>query len=401
MTTTSAATAVPQPSLPRHLPYLDGLRALAALFVVLHHSYIQVPITSADLPRGTLSIFRVLLLGHDAVDVFIVLSGFCLMLPVINKNGDLVGGAVNFFRKRALRILPPYYLALGLSLLLIKFAVGHKTGTHWDCSLPVDKRSVIAHLILIQDLSGRTNTIINHAMWSISVEWRIYFLFPLMVWLRRRWGSIWVTIGTLGISYSVVVLSEVLSSPSLKAHVMTINPQYLGLFALGAFAADLAFAPRFNNALLRNPNMVRTILAVTTLAAIIATKVTHIQIYSPATPIVDLFVGIWAAALLFAASGTSIPLLNRFLSWKPLVTLGTFAYSIYLIHAPLIQVVWQYILPPLHGRPILSFLGLVFIGLPLILAASYLFFLIGERPFLNTSKRKRIAPEPNKDQSGS
>jgi len=74
------------------------------------------------------------------------------MLPVIKHGGILKGGATNFFRKRARRILPPFYLAMGVSLLLISTLIGQKAGTHWDVSIPVTEKGIITHLLLIQDV---------------------------------------------------------------------------------------------------------------------------------------------------------------------------------------------------------------------------------------------------------
>src|SRR5436853_35532 len=68
--------------------------------------------------------------GHFGVVVFIVLSGFCLMLPVVRGDGTLRGGIAAFFKRRTLRIVPPYYVAIGLSLLLIVTLIGNQTGTH-------------------------------------------------------------------------------------------------------------------------------------------------------------------------------------------------------------------------------------------------------------------------------
>ena len=92
-----------------------------------------------------------------------------------------------------------------------------------------------------------------------------------------------------------------------------------------------------------------------------------------------------------AAASAEANWLNRILSWRPLVFVGTFAYSIYLIHAPLIQVLWQYVFVPLQSRPVPMFLALCFVGTPLIVGVSYLFFLACERPFLNRRKRETMA----------
>ena len=103
----------------------------------------------------------------------------------------------------------------------------------------------------------------------------------------------------------------------------------------------------------------------------------------------DLFVGLFAACLLVAASHEG--LLQRILSWKPLVWIGTFAYSLYLIHFPIIQIVWQYVIEPCHLPSSVS-LGLHWLlGIPLSVGIAYLFHVVFERPFM--SKPGKPAPK--------
>src|SRR5215203_1884331 len=103
---------------PPRLAFLDGLRGLAASYVVLHHAALLVPPSGLT---GPATVARFLLRhGHYAVAVFIVLSGYCLMLPVARDPlGRLPGGTLAFFGRRARRILPPYYAALVLCWALI------------------------------------------------------------------------------------------------------------------------------------------------------------------------------------------------------------------------------------------------------------------------------------------
>ena len=86
------STPAPSPA-KQYIAYLDGLRALAALLVVFHHIFFIVQPSSLPTTPGLgKSVqFLFLLFGHDAVDIFIVLSGFCLMLPVVRGDGFLAG----------------------------------------------------------------------------------------------------------------------------------------------------------------------------------------------------------------------------------------------------------------------------------------------------------------------
>src|ERR1051325_3590122 len=69
---------------PVRLPYLDGLRALAAGYVVLFHA---IPGFSAENLTGPWRVLkRAFAYGHEAVAIFIVLSGYCLMLPMVSRS---------------------------------------------------------------------------------------------------------------------------------------------------------------------------------------------------------------------------------------------------------------------------------------------------------------------------
>lgn len=108
--------------------------------------------------------------AHLAVSVFIVVSGFCLMLPVLRAGGQLRGGAWTFLTRGALRILPPYYAAVGLTLLLIWRVFPAHSGSDFDGGLPVTAPVVGWHLLLLQDMLAPYK--ISGVLWSIAVEWR-------------------------------------------------------------------------------------------------------------------------------------------------------------------------------------------------------------------------------------
>jgi peptidoglycan/LPS O-acetylase OafA/YrhL len=355
---------------------LDGLRGLAALFVVFHHAYLQVndrePFTGL-----AARILYVFFYGRYSVDLFIVLSGFCLMLPVVKGDGTIRGGALNFFKRRAWRILPTYYLAAFFSWVLAAFIISQKTGTHWDMSVPVTTQSIAAHLLLIHDIVGQDYTI-NHAFWSIAVEWRIYFLFPGLLIAWRSLGGGTTTVLATAASYALFFVARRVDPEGLTAY-------YLGLFALGMLSANIAFSASAPYERLRKWRW-GWFAFLATLGVLLASKM---RIWHGATIpyfLQDGLVGLWAMCLLILLARGQGDWMNRFLSYKPIAFLGTFAYSIYLIHAPLLQVLWQYVFTPWQDNPVGMFLALASVGVFLILAASYLFFLICERPFVH---RKR------------
>ena len=98
---------------PRRLAGLDGVRGLAALFVVVNHVFLRAfpgyPVDKAPFWAAWF------IYGRFAVVVFIVLSGFSLALSPA-RHGWRLDGVSRFARRRAWRILPPYWAALAFSL---------------------------------------------------------------------------------------------------------------------------------------------------------------------------------------------------------------------------------------------------------------------------------------------
>src|SRR5215208_4516862 len=94
-----------------HLTFIDGLRGIAILLVVLRHYYMAV--YNDGLPRW----FDALGLGYIGVHLFLVLSGFCVAWAYVGPKARPFA-ARDFFYRRATRILPAYYVALLIALLL-------------------------------------------------------------------------------------------------------------------------------------------------------------------------------------------------------------------------------------------------------------------------------------------
>ena len=375
--------ATPAPRL--HLAYLDGLRALAALYVVLHHAfrYAFGSVPPAQMTPAQ-ERFAFLFTGSDeAVVLFIVLSGFCLMLPVVRGGGTLRGGALHFFGKRARRILPPYYFALGISLLLICLLIGTKTGTAWDDCTDITASTLVAHLLLMHDLFVSTASGINYPLWTVSVEWQIYFLFPALVWSWRRFGPVKTVV--------VTVVLTLLGSEAVKNTPFTrTTPSLLGAFALGMLGAGIAYGDHARLAAWRQ----RVPWPWVTLALALAFYIPEVMSkrHLLGATLNDMMFGLVAASLIILAARPGRNPVNRVLSWKPLVAVGLFSYSLYLIHAPLLQLIWQYGLVPWHMAPMPLFFTLALIGVPVVVAASYVFSLGCERPFLSPAAKTAAKP---------
>lgn len=361
------------------LDYVDGLRALTALYVLVHHEWREIwPYEYHRYPPGILLYLTGWLnYGHLGVSAFIVISGFCLMLPVLHNQGILPGTIRQWLFRRGWRILPPYYAALGLSLLLGMSLLSQPTGTIWDGVLHLDRANIISHLLLVHDIYGPTR--INYVLWSIATEWHIYFVFPLLLLLWAVAGPRNATVAVALLSYGVYLLLHVVG---IEPAWFAVVPQYVALFTFGMFAATLVTSHESHWMRLREA--VRWDLIAATMLVVVCVYLAlfgdHEYVYA------DYPMGLGVAALLVICGRSASNPLKALVSFKPLSRIGVFSYSLYLIHAPLIQLLWQYLIHPLRLSDATTFALLFIVGTPLIVGAAYIFFLLFERPFLRSRR---------------
>jgi peptidoglycan/LPS O-acetylase OafA/YrhL len=379
-----------------HLPYLDGLRGCAALFVVLHHVYFNsVGACPEVIPRPLRALTSIFLRGQYGVDVFIVLSGYCLMLPLSQSGNGLHGGAWQFVLRRARRILPAYYAALALCLLTYVAipALRQPAGTRHDSALPaLDVPSLLAHAGLVHNLSGDWALKIDPPMWSVATEWQIYFVFALvLVPLWRRVGvfpALLVAV-LLGQAPRLLVRLLVLMLP-LGAQASAPTGRFdsacfwfIGLFALGMVAAEINLSPA------RWAGFCRRRLPWDLLAALFgAGGLSALALRSEfaSYPVLaDYFVGLAAAVVIVYCTrcvrNESAPTILAVFQSQPAVALGQFSYSLYLTHWPVLALL-QIVALGLGAGPLACLWLLGLVGIPLSLALAYVFYRAFERPFL-------------------
>jgi peptidoglycan/LPS O-acetylase OafA/YrhL len=246
--------------------------------------------------------------------------------------------------------------------------------------------AILSHLLLVQDLFATSK--INYVLWSIAVEWHIYFLFPLIVWCWARFGPKWVV-------PIAMVLGYALRFGFASTRIARASPQYVGMFTLGMLAAYVTQSSREEYVRLREKIPWGFIALASFLVTCGLSRYWGWSVAVTRFPILDFPVGLMATSLLVVASReTSV--WARVFSWKPIVLMGTFSYSVYLVHAPLLQLLWQYVVRPARLGDTACFAFLMTLGLAFVLGGSYVFFRLFELPFMRTpvARQREAAPVP-------
>jgi peptidoglycan/LPS O-acetylase OafA/YrhL len=358
------------PTARRRLEGLDGIRGLAALFVVLHHCWLMAfpgfPGNGGPWWLGWL------LYGHFAVVVFIVLSGFSLAVSPARSQWRL-GGAGRFARRRAWRILPPYWAALAFSLA-VAWTLAPQPGEG-----PPTARSVLLYGLLLQDVAGSPSP--NGAFWSIAVEAHLYILFPLMLLVLRRAGT---AVMLAAVTVPVAAVGLLAPSVPLVDKLLRFTPQFAVLFALGIVGAGMAAkagteaAGRPSKAAAFRPWWALAAALPVVAVIVAAGPVWTVEHYYW----VDIAMGPAVTLLLVSvASGRPAPLV-RLLDSRPIRGLGHFSYSLYLIHAPIVVALSTLVVSPAAGHGLTAFLLTTVLAVPLSLLVARLFAAVFELPFL-------------------
>jgi peptidoglycan/LPS O-acetylase OafA/YrhL len=368
--------------------HLDGLRGIAASYVVLFHAL--ACFTPQELPLWARVLRRVFAYGHEAVALFIVLSGYSLMLPVLGDRRvvDALApaaprsvrrlGARRYLLRRARRILPPYYAALGLSLALIAATPAlQASGSHtiWDDSLPAfESGPLLSHLVLVHNWLPTHAFRINGPLWSVASEWQIYFFFPfvlLPVW--RRWGAPGLLAVALLLGYAPLLL--------WPGPAQTAVPWYLFLFAQGMLAAQLSqAAPE------RRPGTHFGRWALWSWSFCFVFGFVGAPLWFRLKPLTDALVGAATSLLLIhaaerARSAQAQGWLLRGLCAGPVLALGHVSYSLYLTHLPVVALCYFALVPLALPLP-LFLCGLGALGFAASWVVACVFYRLVERHFV-------------------
>src|SRR5665213_603012 len=144
----------PSAKLQLRIEFIDFARAICALWVMFAH---LIAFRYGAAPQDQLISLILTANVHEAVTAFICLSGFSLFIPIARNSGNMRESIWTYFVSRALRILPPYYIALAAGAYI----------TYRLQSIPhsLFMNEFFDHAYLTQDFHGDVNLVVP-PLWS-------------------------------------------------------------------------------------------------------------------------------------------------------------------------------------------------------------------------------------------
>ncbi len=379
----------------QRLPELDGLRGLAAAFVVLHHSLIVLPRVHDDTHAQGLTVLNVFkysplsvfVVGAQLPFLFFLISGFVLAIPFVN------GRAPGFFRfivKRVTRVWPAYAAACFLAFLAATVIGGETIPSlsRWTAGVwqsPVTGRTVGQHLTLVTTFSTRG---FDPVLWSLVHEMRMSLVFPLLaalvLWQRRWWVAV---VASIAVACVAVRLMPATSEMTSYLHTAT----YLQFFVAGIVLA------RYRTVVIERVRMATTFSRVALAVASLLLYTSPWWVPNPGGArgrLLDLEpVLLGAMGFLVLAIGAPGP--GAVLRTRPVQYLGRISYSLYLVHA----IVLLALLHLFYGRAPIAVLLIALWPVALGLAALGERYI--ERPSVALGRRlTQRTPKPSRARDG-
>ena len=214
---------------PDYAASADLLRVLCILMVAWYHIWQQSWLAPClKLGSGQLDLTSYVRTGYMFVDLMLALSGFLIYLPYANRKER---APREFYLRRAVRILPSYWLCLAVMLVLAAIAP--------DFDAP-DRlfRDLLAHLGFVHNLWGfsYTATRLNVVLWTLAVEVQFYLILPALAPVFRKHPVV-TYLAMTGAGLSAMLLWTL----PMQDTVLYVNrlPNMLVVYANGMLAAHL------------------------------------------------------------------------------------------------------------------------------------------------------------------
>lgn len=391
--------------------FLDGLRGLAAFYVLISHARY---ILHEGNPNGFklhaheysalgklifyfLALFR---WGHDGVIFFFVLSGFVINLRYARKlqteGLQAEFGWASYVHRRARRLYPPLVLAILLTWGLDSLGVwlnfpiyfGH---TPYEALNAADKFGGFhfapdhGPLVMLGNLTFLMDVYVpafgtDGPLWSLMFEWWFYMIFPLF-WLITRRS---ITLAT-AVMVGFFILSQLRFAwlwvdvfPPLKL-LWTVMSMMV-IWWMGVLLAEV-YAGRLRVSF----TALSPLCVLVPVGLVLGDKLGFMS-----GIVMGLgFAGVISLGFTLQKLGMKLWALNVL---KPL---GDMSYTLYVCHMPIIAFMGGWLMSRHEAMLLPRHFWWIPVGIVVCLTFAWLAHLVVERPFTRESGKKKPAPSPS------
>lgn len=357
-------TSVPRQT---HLYGVDLLRFIAAFMVLLGHSRNDFFGAYGNLPQVQQGIFTMLFfsfsrLGHEAVLIFFVLSGYLVGGMSMERIKSGTFSVKSYAINRFVRILLPLISAILLFILVSVIL-----------SMPINWWTVIGNLFSLQEILVES---LVTPFWSLSYEvWFYIIMGALGVLLSKR-------LNKANRIYKIIAITVLIICIMVFTKLWV---QYLVIWYIGAIA--YIFAPRVRSNLITFISFVLMMISIVLLQLTSDSVSVSIDkwhfINRPFLEIVfSIFCSLFIQQIVLIKPTHKIPILLD--KWG--TKLAVFSYTLYLVHRILFLVLFKYFFTQNCGYFNLKYILLYVLFLGIILIVSYMIYYLFER---NTATVKK------------
>jgi peptidoglycan/LPS O-acetylase OafA/YrhL len=340
-------------------PEIDGLRAVAVLPVLFFHAH--------------LPFFQG---GFIGVDVFFVISGYLITSIIVEEIEGRKFSIINFYERRARRILPSLFLIITFSMIASPFFLNPAQLENFGHSV-VAVNFFVSNILFWQQsgyfgTASETSPLIH--TWSLAVEEQFYIFFPIFLLLVLRYARKYLGLAIILAMILSLTIAEWGWRNSTEANFYLLPTRTWELLS----GAIVALVLR-NGCLDVLSNGVKNGISLISFTVLLSS----LLFFNPNIPHPSL----WTVLPVFATAGviatsSNNNLVGRILSGKIFVSVGLISYSLYLWHQPLFA--FAKLSVPENELPI----TLLFLIL-LSFALAFLSWKYWERPFRNKNIASR------------
>jgi peptidoglycan/LPS O-acetylase OafA/YrhL len=391
-----------------HYAFMDGIRAMAVLWVIVFHSWLFQYVSMGDAINGIYNhpLFYWVTKGDLGVDLFFVISGFLIGSIIFKeiKNTDAFH-FTRFYVRRFLRLTPVYVFSMGLNMYFMKDFGENQFGIYWSNILYV------------------SNYVASSPMawtWSLAIEEQFYMVVPfLLVYIFPKFKNKLLFFGTLAalsiyISWYYVYIKMDFTLPFnltlltpnfnrwFRGYYVYTHLRFIGLLIGVAVAYLNVYKIQATQQFFEQNKKAMPLITLLIVAVLIGISFTPVGEWAPmqdsifihinvhigkwyeilCRPVYSAGVGFVILACIYSKNAIINPI-NQFLSAKFFYPIAQVSYSAYLFHEMFI--IWS--TPKLHAFLIKSYstqsifiISVVVFAAAILIGAVAMYYLI-EQPF--------------------